>query len=334
MEKSETTFTDLVTRYLSGEATAEDIGILSGWVKSDPEKAKEFASYSRAWALMAGQQVDKQVDADAEWENFKKLRTEKEESRSRSVYGFPLRRVFSIAALVILLLVPGWFIWRYVSSPEQILVTAGSGTLACNLPDGTVVTLNKGAVLEYPELFKGKNRTVKISGEACFEVSHDQSRPFVVQSGEARVEVLGTVFYVNAPKENEHISVILASGSVATYFRGESRHRVVLEPGEAAEISPATHTIEKHRADDPNLFAWKTRKMVFDNATLQEVIEVLNRVYGNRISLSDPAIANCRVTVTFADQTLESVLTVLRATLGVTTDFSSDGIIISGKACE
>lgn len=325
MEKSETYFTELVAGYFSGEATAEDIELLSGWVASDPEKQRQFEEYRRTWTLMEEERIGSRVDVESEWKAF---------SSKKSKKSFSLATAYRIAALVVLLLVPAWFIWRYVSGPEMIRIAAQSGTLACTLPDGTLATLNKGAVIEYPGTFSGKTRPVGISGEVCFEVTRDPEKPFIVETGNVRVEVLGTVFYVNAPEGQDHISVILTSGSVATYFKGEKSQKVLLEPGEAAEISVAEHSIARHEAADPNLLAWKTRKMVFENATLEEIVNLLNEVYSARIILSDKRLAGCRVTATFDGQSLESVLNVLRATLGIGCETTSEGIVISGKACD
>jgi len=324
MEKSETYFTELVAGYFSGEATAEDIELLSGWIASDPEKQRQFEEYRRTWTLMEEERIGSRVDVDSEWKEF---------SSKTAKRSFSFATVYRIAALVILLMVPAWFIWRYVSGP-MIRITAQNGPLGCTLPDGTLATLNKGTVIEYPKTFSGKTRPVKVSGKVCFEVTRDPEKPFIVETGDVRVEVLGTVFYVNAPEGQDNISVILTSGSVATYFKGEKNQKVLLEPGEAAEISVAEHSIAKHEAADPNLLAWKTRKMVFENATLEEIVNLLNEVYQSRIILSDKRLAGCRVTATFDGQSLESVLNVLRATLGISCETTSEGIVISGKACD
>ncbi len=333
MEKNDTYFTELLARYFSGEATPEDIQLLSGWVQSDPARQQQFEEYRRTWDLLQEERVNAQVDVDAEWGRFRgtdvSRRSSLGGSRSR-----PYVAAFRIAALVVLLLVPAWFLYRYIAAPEQIHLAAEAGSLACNLPDGSVVTLNKGASIDYPEEFSGRTRQVNITGEACFEVSHDASKPFIVQTGNVRVEVLGTVFYVKAGSGEEHVSVILESGSVAAYFKGDSRNRVILEPGEAAEVSVPKHAIDKHPAGDPNALAWKTRYMVFENQPLGDIVTLLNEVYNTRIVLADQRLSGCRVTATFDRQSLEAVLNVLRATLGITVENTSRGIVISGKACD
>jgi transmembrane sensor len=325
MEKSETYFTELVASYFSGEATAGDIQLLSGWVASDPEKQKQFEEYRRTWTLLEEERIGSRVDIEAEWKEFSSKKTKR---------SFSFTTAYRIAALVVLLLVPAWFIWRYVSGPEMIRIAAQNGPVGCTLPDGTLATLKKGAVIEYPGTFSGKTRPVGVSGEVCFEVTHDPEKPFIVETGNVRVEVLGTVFYVFAPEGQDNISVILTSGSVATYFKGEKSRKVLLGPGETAEISVAEHSIAKHEGADPNLLAWKTRKMVFENATLEEIVTLLNEVYSSRIIIEDRRLADCRVTATFDGQSLESVLNVIRATLGIVCETTSEGIVISGKACD
>jgi transmembrane sensor len=334
MDKSETYFIELVTRYFSGEATAEDLEILSGWVASDPGKRQEFDEYRRTWTLMEEANVAGHTDVDAEWDRFVAARQAADTPVTRTLTGFPLSRMLRIAAVALVLLIPAWFLWRYIAAPDQIRVTAETGALTCNLPDGSVVTLNKGAMIEYPETFTGSTRQVKITGEACFEVTHDASKPFIAQTGNVRVEVLGTVFYVNAGSGTSHVSVVLTSGSVATYFKGDRNGRVILEPGEAAEVSVPDHSIAKHAVDDPNLLAWKTHRMVFKNTSLQEIVRLLDEVYQVRITIADQRLAGCQVTATFDQQSLESVMNVLRATLNISFANTPGGIVITGNGCE
>lgn len=334
MKTDESTFTDLLTRYFSGEADSEEIKILSGWVQSDPDRRKEFEDFRRTWTLLQEAQIGEAVDADQEWGSLKASlpddRTIGLEPKSRFSYK-PLLR---IAAVAVLLLIPAWFLWRHFTRPEQITLTASVGPVECRLSDGTLITLNKGAMLRYPEEFAGKTRTVSINGEACFEVAHDPSRPFIVEAGNVRVEALGTVFYVRTGADRDSVSVLLSSGSVATYFQGGRKNEVILLPGEVAEISVSSQAITKHPADDPNQLAWKTRLLVFDNTPLGEIVTLLNEVYQTRLTLAGPQMAGCRVTATFDHQSLESVLTVLRATLDVTIEHTNRGMVISGKPCE
>ncbi|HTX88401.1 MAG TPA: FecR domain-containing protein, partial [Bacteroidales bacterium] len=166
-----------------------------------------------------------------------------------------------------------------------------------------------------------------------FEVKHDVSKPFVISSGNVNVEVLGTTFYVNTERADGKLEVILNSGKVAVYFSETPGNRVILTPGEKAEVSRDTRKIEKDVNDDPNWLSWKTGRLVFNNTPLGEIAQDLMRVYPVKIELTSPGISRCLVTATFENQSLESVLNVLKATLNVKITISGTTIMISGDAC-
>ena len=80
--------------------------------------------------------------------------------------------------------------------------------------------------------------------------------------------------------------------------------------------------------------AWKTRVLVFDNETLGQVVNTLRNVYQIPITLADSQLSACRVTASFNDQSLESVLQVIKETLDLQLKENVKGIVISGKGCE
>jgi len=76
--------------------------------------------------------------------------------------------------------------------------TPRGGTYDVTLPDGTIVKLNAGTVLTYPTIFAKDKREVTLVGEAYFEVAKRKDHPFVVQTKNQQVQVLGTHFNINA----------------------------------------------------------------------------------------------------------------------------------------
>lgn len=97
------------------------------------------------------------------------------------------------------------------------------------LQDGTNVWLNSGAEIEYPSLFAGNSRQVRLSGEALFDVSRDTRRPFVVETFACKVEVLGTRFNVNADERHDVFSTALMRGSVRVSSLADPQQQVVLQ---------------------------------------------------------------------------------------------------------
>ena len=85
---------------------------------------------------------------------------------------------------------------------QTITVPAGQ-RINITLADGTNVWLNARTTIQYPITFNEKERLVKLDGEAYFDVTKDKSKPFIVQTNNYNVEVLGTKFDVDSYSETE-----------------------------------------------------------------------------------------------------------------------------------
>src|SRR5690606_30518516 len=110
------------------------------------------------------------------------------------------------------------------------------GHYKLSLPDGTNVHLNSESSLTYPTRFTGDKREVQLEGEAFFEVEKRENQEgknisFIIQTLTQKVEVLGTVFNINAYNGNP-VKTTLTEGKVRV--TSLSGHSVVLKPGEAA----------------------------------------------------------------------------------------------------
>ncbi len=341
MENESTYYIDLIVRYLAGEAKAEEMRLLSSWLNADPENRNLFSSYQKTWQAIEKHKIEKDVDLDVEWDSMKqKIRLTEDQvpviplEIAIAKKQFAYRQILQLAAIVLVLLGTSLIIYLNIRKiPNQMLV-AQTVSVERSLPDGTDVTLNANSTLAYPTEFEGKTRAVRLKGEAFFNVSHNANKPFIISAGNTRIEVLGTSFYVNTNNKNGNIEVVLVSGKVMVYFYEDSSVKKVLSPGEKVEVAENQYEIIKTTNADPNFDAWKTRKIVFMDNSLAEVIEVLNKIYQANIILSDKQLANCRITATFDNQSLESVLTVLKETLDLQLTKEESSFRISGKGCK
>jgi ferric-dicitrate binding protein FerR (iron transport regulator) len=337
MNEEMTYYIDLISRYFSGEASPGEIQSLTEWVKENEENRGVFKKYQQAWNLTEQQIIEKNTDLDAEWASLtSKISFEKQQearivsiNRETKRGSFHWGKVAAASILIVALAAVGYFMLR---TPSLITVTAEAGALVKTLPDGSVITLNKGAILEYPSKFSGA-RNVKLSGEGYFEVAHDADHPFIVSSGIAKIEVLGTRFNVRTDTEGGKVSVVLTSGKVSVYHADNVHNRTILNPGEQAEISDMRKEIVKSKVTDQNYMSWKTGRIVFDNTPLLQIASVLESVYHTRVILTDPALVNCRVTATFEHQSITSVLLVLKNTLDLQIREKDGKFLISGKGC-
>jgi transmembrane sensor len=342
MENNPAYYTDLISRYFSAELSGKELQVLSDWLKADKANKDLFREYQATWQLLAKSAIEV-INLDDEWDALQHriqlgssdikvpISTINEAAKIR-FSGF--RSFRKVAAAILVLVASSFMLYFYFAYPRKIELTAKTGNMLIRLPDGTAVALNMGSTITYPEKFIGVKREIEISGEAYLHVKHDSTIPFVISSGNVCLEVLGTSFNVNTQASSGKMEVVLTTGRVAVYYEKRKEEKVILAPGEKAEIEKSGQKILKTTNSDPNYRAWETRKLVFDNTTLGEIVRTMNSVYHVNIRLRDNELAGCRVTATFSEQPLNAVLNVLQKTLDLQITKSAASVEISGKGCQ
>lgn len=328
---------NIITRYFSGEASAEEIQVISNLLISDFSFRKEFNEQKEIWESVGIASIKKNIDPDAEWIKFKNTLQKKETAiipfnKKKNSGKTPF--LLKIAAIFIFAAIATVLIYTITNPPavKQVQVASLNTFLEKKLPDGTVVNLNIRSTLEYPESFADTRREVKLSGHAIFNVTHDKEKPFIVDAGYIFIEVVGTSFSVEM-ENNGEIRVIVSDGKVAVYKKVAPEEKIYLTRGEMATFTgihvPITRSVNK----DENFNAWQTRRLVFNDESLSGIIDRLNEVYNTRIIIENHDIASCRVTATFDNQSLEAVLKVLKATIDIRVTKTGDVIMVSGEGC-
>jgi transmembrane sensor len=331
MDKTTTYYETLISRYLLGEAGAVEVSELSTWLRADAGNLQLFIELRKSWSLQQALQVENTIDVDVEWAELSKKIGITEAPVSRKLEPQSRRKFFRIAAVLLLLIIPSLTYFLFFMPSGEDLLFADQQVVESTLPDGTQVSLNAGSSLHYPSRFKGDERKVSLEGEAFFDVAHNKDKAFVIDAKEMQIKVLGTSFYVNTNAVNNTMEVVLMTGSVRLDYNGK---QMFLEPGDKAVVLTKQGEIVKQENSDPNLLAWKTRNLRFDDTPLKIIIDVLKKVYHKDIVLLNPEIGNCRITATFEGQSLEAVLLVLQSTIDITARPNGDMIELSGKGCQ
>lgn len=152
------------------------------------------------------------------------------------------------------------------------------------LADGTKVWLNSDTRLTFPSRFAGDRRRVELTGEAYFEVVSDALHPFEVKTDRTNVEVLGTAFNVASYENTRSVAVALLRGKVALNSETE---RVVLKPGEIADVNRADGKTRVREGDVEAIIAWTSGRFNFDNMPLEELLPQLERWYEVKFEFDD-----------------------------------------------
>lgn len=160
---------------------------------------------------------------------------------------------------------------------ENSLSIPRGGQYQLMLSDGTNVWLNSETKLFYPNQFAGKERRVRIIGEAYFKVAKDIKHPFIVESEGMDIRVTGTEFNVSAYKRAVENMTTLIEGSVEIHNRGELIMK--LSPGQQAYKNTSKPEIKKRLVDVNTITSWKKGYFSFDYQSLEEVMNDISRWY-------------------------------------------------------
>jgi len=162
------------------------------------------------------------------------------------------------------------------SGQDVTLSTPRGGQYRVTLVDGTKVWLNAASSLSYPTNFTGKERRVRLVGEAYFEVAHNAKQPFIVTTDGQQVKVLGTSFNLNAYREEHKTVTTLVNGHVQLSTEGIGTPQQLF-PGEQAVLQNAGFEVAKV---DAALFgSWKDGQFRFKATPLVEALRQIERWY-------------------------------------------------------
>jgi transmembrane sensor len=284
---------DLIAKFLSGEASPEEAIALHEWLAVPANKAR-FDEMSSTWDQANPSKAFKTVNKDRAWKKVKPTRN--------------LWLPVGIAAS--LLLVISVFVIRNIA-PESVQLTASTldSTKHVSLADNSNVILYKNTSIEYSKKF---DRKIKLlSGEAFFKIEKDTINPFIVHTSFAEIRVVGTQF--NVIIKDNTISVGVEEGLVQIITATDS---VYIGKGAAAFVRSG-EPVRKARMDE-NTWAYATKKLIFKDTPMSEVIESLEKTYSINISVSNDDINKCRFTATFEKDNVGKILLLVSETLNST----------------
>lgn len=189
------------------------------------------------------------------------------------------------------------------------------------LPDGSVMDLNSRSVVAV-HYEKGRRGVEIKQGEAMFSVEHDTSRPFVVVAGAGQVTVTGTRFDVR--RDDDQTRVVVEAGTVKV--QGRSPDQIVtLTAGLGTQVDARGQVATAYAVNAEELTAWRTGKLVFNNATLGEVAREVSRYREQPLRVSSTAVGNLRLTSVFKSSDTDALLKALPHILPVALRTLPDG---------
>jgi transmembrane sensor len=211
------------------------------------------------------------------------------------------------------------------------IVTAPAATDSClTLPDGSKVLLHKDAHIDYADGLAGKNREVKLYGEAYFDIRKD-SRPFIVHTGSITTTVLGTAFNIDA-HDRQIITITVTKGKVKV--ENSAGEFSILRRNEQISVDSLHTRLKKVQVNAGEVLAWKKPYLLFNDVTMKEAMQELEQRYHVTVVFTNPAAENCPVTASFTGhESLEEIINVLSKINNMEFTIRQRTVEISGDGC-
>ncbi|GMQ30907.1 FecR family protein [Algoriphagus confluentis] len=313
---------ELISKYLVGEASESERSELLEWCALSPENQK-YLDNARLIFEKAQVQGELQVDVDAAWEKVnQKLRGNERKSRF-------LIPVWGIAAGLILVFALAYVFYQNLPSQEFTFVSEREN-LTEILPDQTELALKQGTEVKVDYNERKKTGLIQLDGEALVSIPDTKKVKWLVEVGELRILDIGTVFHVRGYADAETVEVSVQEGEVRFFLT--DKEGIDLIAGEKGVFDKKTQKFTKESAN-PNVAAFRSRQFFFNESSLEQVVEDLSAGFGKTILL-DPNLSDCRLTVTFENEDLDTILGIISETLFLEVVYDSDQIFIRGEGCQ
>jgi transmembrane sensor len=315
---------DLLVKYLLGEATAEEQTLVEEWMVSDDVNKKQYEDFKTIWEESKGLAAISTVNENEAWQRFKN-RIATDEEKKTQVKRMQSLSWMRIAAMLILIIGAAGLGYYLLSDQpvKNLVVATQQQPMADTLPDGSIVTLNKNSVINYPSKFKGETRSVALKGEAFFNVTPDKKKPFIITVNDVTIKVVGTSFNVRSDKG---VTEVIVETGVVQVMR--KKQIVELRPAEKVKVSEKDSVLAKQKEEEKLYNYYRTKEFVCDDTPLWKLVEVLNEAYDTTIVIENKELRNLRLNTTFVNESLDNVLDIASLTLGFTVVEEKDRIVL------
>src|SRR5690554_5740473 len=305
-----------ILAYIKRELSDDAIWEFDTLMLSSPEFRKKVKQVKAIYDLSERLRKQKRIDSSKAWDKL---------SRRITFNSFRVK-VWNIGRTAAAVLLPLFLLHQFVIQPmlkttpsEMITLASAPGMVTkAVLPDGSEVWLNAQSELTYPQKFNGKERTVRLSGEAYFKVVADKKNQFnVVMPDDITVSAFGTEFNIYAYSDEPGYHVTLARGNIEV-GTARSIKKETLAVGQKAVLIPQTGEMTIVQTDTYVETAWKDGKMVFRREKLETIAQKLLRKSGGVSRLEGDVLKDYEYTATFTDETLEDILDLLKRSAPIT----------------
>jgi ferric-dicitrate binding protein FerR (iron transport regulator) len=325
-------YDSLIVRFLTGELSGDEKIALEQWLEASEVNRQYLKDFEKLWEVTDPPQPEKIPDITTSWNDLSErlnlegseshlfLNKERASTRRRVIFNYSLA-----AAAVLVFFVAYFTVLR--QDPWKTEITQHGERLELTLADQSVVTMNAGSTIRYPEVFSDSIRLVYLNGQAFFDISH-KTKPFIVQTANAHIRVLGTRFDVYA--RNQRTEVIVQQGKVRLSSIEESlRNTVILERDQMGILNKDKSAEITREENADFLIGWLHNRFVFYKTPLGEALAEMQRRHGVEIHLADEILERQTMSGSFEDTSVVATLEAFCLALNLNLSKQDDRFVIS-----
>ena len=320
----------IIAKYLAGEMSAAEKDEFEKLVSIHPENELLINKMTNYWNRMKMPIKSKEVDTDQAWNNlYRKIKEETEVVEKANVFILSTNWYSWAAAILMLFAVSSvLFFTNILTRDKTILVqtTDDPSVLVHTLSDGSVIYLANNTTISYSKNFGKKERNLTLNGEAFFDIMPNQKFPFIIETNNAFVKVLGTSFTLKSNNQNT-FELTVESGIVSISPSTKEEEMLIANAGD--RVTMINNSLTKTTISERSYQDWKNRRLQFKDETISSIIQVINKNYRTNILLNPSIPGNSRITVTFHNNDINSIVEIICATLNLEPKYIDNTIILS-----
>lgn len=316
MRKKDLDIEKIIDRYLTNKFSRQDFIDLMESIVHEKGITEFQRTLSEEWKQSMAEDDD--VDLHTRFKLHREAsdiitNSRKQRTLTPSVFKVKIRQSIRYVASIAAIIAVSVSMYLFINKDREqadtkmynISIPAGEKK-EIKLPDESDIYINSASTLKYPETFGEEKRLVELAGEAFFKVTPDKERPFIINTGQISIKVLGTSFNVRSYDEDEWIGVTVSTGIVSVSIFDENSS-IQLTPSEELWINKKNHYFQKSKKDVLHASSWRDGYLYFDRAPIKDVINTLNRKYAVNIVLERPG-EEYTITGEHDNKSLQSVL--------------------------
>ncbi|MCW0481865.1 FecR family protein [Gaoshiqia sediminis] len=326
----------LLKKFIAGEhLTAQELKQLRDWMVR-PENMVRLDEWMQELWMQAPE-----LESEVHFEEIIAQVNSQYQSRreEKGFWELPVVKHFQRAAAILILpviLVSAYYFLHVTDTTDQYTeaIVPNGQKSEIVLPDGTHIWLNSGTRLRYPSKYGSGNRDVFLEGEAYFEVTPNKHAPFVVNTSNVAVNVLGTKFNVKAYPDETDVETALLSGKINLLLKpGSGKNQLIeMKPGEKVNYNLQQKITATNGFETDEIVGWKNNRLVFRDDTFDKLVKKIERWYDVEVLYDEMLLDSQRLTVELNEgESIDRLMEIIDKVMHVESQIVNRKVMIKPK---